>query len=48
MECPNCGNDNAYFDGVECVCPDCDYTWSDPDLKTDEEEWDEAGRPDDW
>ncbi len=26
-ECPNCGNGNAYCDGVEYVCPDCDSTW---------------------
>ena len=28
-ECPNCGNDNAYHDGVKFVCPDCDYEWDD-------------------
>ncbi|MDE6556223.1 MAG: hypothetical protein K2K55_04585 [Duncaniella sp.] len=26
-ECPNCGMENAYFDGVEYVCPDCGHTW---------------------
>ncbi len=28
-ECPKCGRDNAYCDGVEYICPDCDYTWGD-------------------
>lgn len=27
--------ENAYFDGVEFVCPDCGYTW-DCDLIPDE------------
>jgi hypothetical protein len=26
--CPRCGEENAYFDGVMFVCPDCDYRWS--------------------
>ena len=26
--CPSCDMDNAYFDGVVYVCPDCDYEWS--------------------
>lgn len=26
-ECPNCLEENAYFNGVEYECPDCDYTW---------------------
>lgn len=30
-ECPKCGLDNAYFDGVEYVCPDCGYSWTDGD-----------------
>jgi protein PhnA len=25
--CPNCNEENAYFDGVVFVCPDCDYQW---------------------
>lgn len=28
-ECPNCQSENAYFDGVKFVCPDCDYEWDD-------------------
>lgn len=29
VNCPSCSYDNAYFDGVNYVCPDCDYTWGD-------------------
>lgn len=27
IECPNCGCDNAYHDGVSYFCPDCDFEW---------------------
>lgn len=27
--CPKCQMENAYYDGVVFVCPDCDYEWSD-------------------
>lgn len=27
VECPICGSEDAYHDGVSYVCPDCDYTW---------------------
>ena len=37
VECPNCGMENAYHDGVNYVCPDCDYEWDDElDLWEDE------------
>ena len=26
--CPKCHMENAYFNGVIFVCPDCDYEWS--------------------
>lgn len=26
-ECPFCGMDNAYCDGVEYYCPDCERSW---------------------
>lgn len=42
-ECPKCGMENAYFDGVEYVCPDCDHTWG-CDLVDDE--YDEMNDPD--
>lgn len=29
VECPKCGSESAYFDGVEYCCPECDNTWSD-------------------
>ena len=28
MTCPRCGMENAYFDGVVFICPDCDYEWA--------------------
>ena len=39
-ECPNCGMDNAYFAGVEYVCPDCHHTW-DCDEIPDDGNWDD-------
>jgi uncharacterized Zn ribbon protein len=29
VECPNCSNENAYHNGVQYECPDCDYEWDD-------------------
>ena len=26
--CPVCGMENTYFDGEQCVCPDCAHEWS--------------------
>ena len=26
--CPNCGSEDAFFNGVCYECPDCDYTWT--------------------
>ncbi len=26
--CPQCNMDNAYFDGIMNVCPDCSYEWA--------------------
>lgn len=39
-ECPYCGMDNAYCDGVEYVCPDCGHTWPCDEIPNDDE-WDE-------
>ena len=39
-ECPFCGMDNAYCDGVEYVCPDCDATWP-CDGIPDDDDWDD-------
>lgn len=36
VECPNCGMENAYYDGVCYVCPDCDYTWGGDDDDDDD------------
>lgn len=43
VQCPNpkCQSENAYFDGVRYVCPDCDYEWGDDtecDYDSDEED----------
>lgn len=27
IECPNCGSEDAYFNGVCYECPDCGHTW---------------------
>ncbi len=26
-ECPVCGSEDAYHDGVQYVCPNCDHEW---------------------
>lgn len=38
--CPQCGEENAYFDGAEYYCPDCDYSW-DADVEFDESDDDD-------
>lgn len=43
-ECPNCFRDNAYFDGVEYVCPDCGYTWDCPECPHEKEDDDTCDR----
>ena len=37
-ECPNCGMENAYHDGVNYVCPDCDYEWDCDEIEALEED----------
>jgi len=27
VDCPNCGCESAYFNGVCYECPDCDHEW---------------------
>lgn len=44
-ECPRCGSDNAYCDGVENVCPDCGYTWPNPSIR--KSDWDSSDDDDD-
>lgn len=39
-ECPNCGLESAYHNGVNYECPDCGYEWGDG-LMFDSEEDDE-------
>ena len=30
-ECPYCGSESAYHNGLCYVCPDCDAEWDDDD-----------------
>lgn len=30
-DCPKCGSENAFFNGVCWECPDCDYEWEEGD-----------------
>lgn len=39
IECPNCGCEDAYFNGVCYECPDCEYIWTSND--EDEDEYDD-------
>lgn len=36
--CPNCGEENAFFNGICYECPDCGYEWSDESCPQDEED----------
>lgn len=45
-ECPFCGMENAYCDGVEYVCPDCDRTWPCDEIP-DDDDWEEDDDDDD-
>ena len=27
-ECPSCESENAFHNGVNFECPDCDYEWN--------------------
>ncbi len=45
-ECPFCGMDNAYCDGVEYVCPDCDATWPCDEIP-DDDDWEDDDEGDD-
>lgn len=43
VECPRCGNDNAFLRivdkrGVHYECPDCDNEWCDTSFQIEEEE----------
>jgi len=38
VECPNCGSENAYHNGVSYECPDCDNEWG--FIEDDEEDSD--------
>ena len=36
MECIFCLNENAYFDGVNYVCPDCGREWPCDEIADDD------------
>lgn len=38
MECIFCLNENAYFDGVNYVCPDCGREWSCDEIADDDDD----------
>lgn len=46
-ECPFCSMDNAYCDGVEYVCPDCDATWPCDEIP-DDDGWEDDDEDDDY
>ena len=38
VTCPNCTNENAFFNGLCFECPECDYEWSsDVDFEDEED-----------
>lgn len=38
VTCPECGFEEAYHNGCEYECPNCDYTWSDDDDDDDDDD----------
>jgi hypothetical protein len=53
VDCPRCGSENAYFNGVAYECPECDFEWDDETDAADdyfdyldekEKEFDRQGR----
>ena len=38
MECIFCLNENAYFDGVNYVCPDCGREWPCDEIADDDDD----------
>ena len=46
-ECPNCWNENAYFDGVEYVCPDCGHRWDCDEMDGEYDDYDSDDSNDD-
>lgn len=41
IECPNCGGENAYCNGLEYECPDCGYVWDCEEIDEAEAEYDD-------
>ncbi|MCK9293266.1 hypothetical protein M0P25_04280 [archaeon] len=37
VECSNCGQDSAYYNGVCFECPDCGYEWEGSEPEEDDE-----------
>lgn len=48
IECPFCGMENAYFDGVEYVCPDCGKSWDCDEIPDEDSDWEEDDDSDDF
>ncbi len=46
IECPFCGMENAYCNGVEYVCPDCGKRWDCDDIP-DDDRYDDDDEEDD-
>lgn len=45
MECIFCLNENAYFDGVNYVCPDCGREWPCDEIADDDDDNDKLRCP---
>ncbi|MDR2193907.1 MAG: hypothetical protein LBP19_05490 [Treponema sp.] len=40
-DCPQCGEEGAYFNGFQYECPECGYEWTEDDDDTEEEDSDD-------
>lgn len=37
-ECPNCGCEDAYFNGTTFDCPNCDYEWESDNFELEDDD----------
>lgn len=41
VDCPHCGYDDAYCNGLEYECPNCGHVWPCPEIDEAEAEYED-------